>query len=231
MHPQYKSWEHHLLSPEDAKLRTPTTSSSKADSAAGQSVASPEDRKAETAATPSDGETGAESASSPQTPTAASALRSPITFWNNHRQSRPLHHAHYHLRHRREESAEKPKATRGISELPPEIVIENIFNPHSGRVDGPFTYVAVIQEPEPEPVELRGEAEHHEQLLDGAVTAKNPRKGWMRRKTERKDTASTVNTGMLGGRSVSGLNTPAAASRNPSPPRLAKVASSTAVHA
>jgi hypothetical protein len=116
-----------------------------------------------------------------------------------------------------------PKKTPGIKEIDSLTIIEAIFNPAPGRVEGPFTYVPDVPV-EQEEEELRGEAEHHESLPDNGEVVVGKRMGWRRRKTERKDTVSSVMT--MGSRTVSGATSSttigasaSASARNPSPVR------------
>jgi len=120
-------------------------------------------------------------------------------------------------------------------------IIEAIFNPVPGRVEGPFTYVPDIPV-EQEEEELRGEAEHHESLPDNGEVVVGKRMGWRRKKTERKDTVSSVMT--MGSRTVSGVGSSSSATvvpsirntspvrggRGVSPGRMPRVGSSHAIH-
>ncbi|WWC65438.1 uncharacterized protein I303_108056 [Kwoniella dejecticola CBS 10117] len=51
------------------------------------------------------------------------------------------HHTHHLRRHHAHGHGHKHNHSGGISDLPPEIIIEAIFNPHPASVNGPFTYV------------------------------------------------------------------------------------------
>jgi hypothetical protein len=208
-YPQYKSYQHHLISAQDAKLRTPTASTSVTRNTLGQDTTTPDDRRAGTPGLGHEDET--EISVSPSTPTR--------NFW--HHRSR---HGHGHLWKRSTEGMSGPRKTPGIKEIDSMKIIEAIFNPVPGRVEGPFTYVpdVPVPDPEPEEEELRGEAEHHESLPDNGEVVVGKRTGWRRRKTERKDTVSSVMT--MGARTVSGAtsSTTIGAStntRNPSPVR------------
>jgi hypothetical protein len=198
MHPPYKTYE-----PQRGTTRTrkpgPTT-------LPGQRTSTPEERAG--------GGDETASSSSPQTPTAS---RSPITFWHNRHHSPRSHH--HHFRHLRKDRDEGPKKTRGIAELPPETIIENIFNPHTGHVDGPFTYVPVAVQPEPE---IRGEAEHYEQEDVGVVLPEKTRL-WRRRGKLR-----TVSSMTITGISKEG-DGPPIPGRGPSLPRTS-TGTSTLVH-
>lgn len=170
---------------------------------------------------------------SPSTPTRS--------FWNHRHHHR---HGHGHLWKRSTEATIGPKKTPGIKEIDSMKIIEAIFNPAPGRVEGPFTYVPDVPV-EQEEEELRGEAEHHESLPDnGEEVVVGKRMGWRRRKTERKDTVSSVMT--MGSRAVSGATssttlgaTATASTRNPSPVRggrgvspgrIPRIGSSHAIH-
>jgi len=120
-------------------------------------------------------------------------------------------------------------------------IIEAIFNPVPGRVEGPFTYVPDVPV-EQEEEELRGEAEHHESLPYNGEVVVGKRMGWRRKKTERKDTVSSVMT--MGSRTVSGVGSSSSATvvpsirntspvrggRGVSPGRMPRVGSSHAIH-
>ncbi len=59
---------------------------------------------------------------------------SPVRFF---RSNHP-HHSH-HIRDRDRNDITTPKS--GIHELPPEVIIEAVFNPHPATEEGPFTFV------------------------------------------------------------------------------------------
>jgi hypothetical protein len=220
-HYQYKSYEHHLLSPDDARLRTPAVTNNTEDS---HKTPTMDDFTPDTPGREGD-ET--EASNSPQTPTATP--RSARPFWNNHRPGRHHHHSPHHLRNRLDHAGTTRK-THGITEMDANYIIDNILNPHPGTEDGPFTFIPPIPEPEPEPeVELRGEAEHLERSPDDLPTNHSrPKLAWRRKKTERKDTVSSV---INIGRVVSSTGAGAGASRGTSPVRLPRCGSTNAIHA
>jgi len=167
---------------------------------------------------------------SPSTPTR--------NFWNH----RSRHGHGHHLWKRSSEGISGPRKTPGIKEIDSMKIIEAIFNPVPGRVEGPFTYVPDVPVPEPEEEELRGEAEHHETPPQDGEVVIGKRMGWRRRRTDRKDTVSSVMT--MGSRTVSGAGTSSStaagpSARNPSPVRsgrgvspgrIPRVGSSHAIH-
>ncbi|WWC72386.1 uncharacterized protein I206_106348 [Kwoniella pini CBS 10737] len=51
------------------------------------------------------------------------------------------HHTHHLRRHHGHGHGHKHNYSGGINDLPPEVIIEAIFNPHPANVDGPFTYI------------------------------------------------------------------------------------------
>lgn len=218
MYRQYKTYEHHLLSPEDVKSKTPTASTSGQGQPNGQDTSSPDDRRAETPGLSN--EDGTEISISPSTPTSRN-------FWN-HRSSR--HHGGHRSLWKTSaspsvETGTGSKKTPGIPETDVMKIIESIFNPIPGRENSPFTYIPTptpIQMPvERDQEELRGEAEHHElqsndnEAVIGNGNGNGKRIGWRRRKTERKDTVCSVMA--VGNRTVSSTTT--STTRNPSPTR------------
>ena len=224
-YPHYKTYEHHLMSPDDPKLKTPTASSSRHHHHTnGQDNTSPDDRRAETPGLGHDG--GTEATTSPHTPT--SNQTTPRGFWASHR-SRAAFYPHLRKRtnHNNNEDGADPQKIAGIPDMDAMTIIEAIFNPIPGRENTPFTYIPETP-PAPEvEEELTGEAEHHElQSHDGGDVAVGKRMGWRRRKTERRDTTSSVLT--VQPRHVS---TGGAAGRNPSPSRLPRCGSSRSIHA
>lgn len=228
-HYQYKSYEHHLLSPDDAKLRTPASAGRQPEDSHRTPTTddrTPNTPSTGTAPTTGRGDDETDASNSPQTP--KSTPRSAVAFWTNHRPHRYRHHHHHQIRNRLDQAG-ATKKTHGITEMDANAIIDSILNPHPGREDGPFTYVPIVPEPEPEPeVELRGEAEHYEQLPDEIPSNSRPKLGWRRRKTERKDTVSSV---INIGRVVSSTGQATGASRGTSPVRMPRSGSSNAIHA
>jgi hypothetical protein len=253
MLPQYKSYQHHLLSPEDARQRASTSTSTAsagtststprpnqtAGTGQGEGTTTPDDRRS---GTPGLGhghehEDGTEASSSPQTPTSKH-------FWGGHHGGHHHHRSRHHTSYLKKRVTEvEPRKTPGIPEMDAMAVIEAIFNPRPGTENTPFTYIP--DDPVAEQEELRGEAEHLEaqshpqsqvQQNDGNELVVGKRIGWRRRRTERRDTASSAMA--VNARTVSGAGgggggrnpSPVRGGRGTSPGKLPRVGSSTGIH-
>ncbi|WVF68150.1 hypothetical protein IAT40_002913 [Kwoniella sp. CBS 6097] len=143
---QYQSFEHHLLKPESQSRHGGSSSMNRdgSDGKGGHQSSSP----ASNHSSPSKHYQGASSALSP----------SPVILSLS-----KVHHHHRHHTHHIRGHARVPSKS-GIHDLPPEVIIEAIFNPHPASVEGPFTYV-----PEgPGYTDLAGEKEVLDQVVKDA---------------------------------------------------------------
>ncbi|WRT70516.1 uncharacterized protein IL334_007514 [Kwoniella shivajii] len=73
------------------------------------------------------------------------------------------HHTH-HLRKRNGGGGHRQTLSNGINDLPPEVIIEAIFNPHPANVNGPFTYIPASSNNS----ELQGEKEVWAKVINQA---------------------------------------------------------------
>lgn len=168
--PQYKTYDHHLLSPDDANFRPKGAMDLGAQSPVSASNSTPTQTQ-----TPTTGSTATVS---------GSAGRSMFHF-NRHHHHHHHHHRHLHLHDNRTK-------INGITELSPESVIEHIFNPYESHEESPFTYVAIPRAHdftlESPPTPLRDDEEHHEHAppTGEGEGGKNRLGGW-RRKHKDKD--------------------------------------------
>ncbi|WVR08459.1 hypothetical protein IAU60_005514 [Kwoniella sp. DSM 27419] len=141
---QYQSYEHHLLKPE-------TPPRGRTVKYAGTSG----DRGRSKSHSPASGQ------SSPRhgySPVSSKLGPSPIIL----SMSKVHHHHRHHTHHMR--GQRRTPSRSGIHDLPPEVIIEAIFNPHPASVEGPFTYV-----PEgPGQNDLAGEKEVLDQVVKDA---------------------------------------------------------------
>ena len=174
--PQYKTYDHHLLSPEDARFRP---KDGNLDLGAQSPINSGSTQQQ--SVTPTTGNTTA--SGSTATPTSGSASTASPT-----RSMFRLNHRHHHHHHRHLHTTDHRTKVNGITELSPESVIEHIFNPYESHEDSPFTYVAPPRQPVlmESPPALRDDEEHHEHAPpsgEGGEGMKNRLGGW-RRKTK-----------------------------------------------
>lgn len=127
----YKSFEHHLLKPDDAARRDRSSTSSSTDRH--QYREKDKDKEKE----------------------KRSRSTTIHLFRSNH------HHHSHHIRDR-DDDPTTPRS--GIHELPPEVIIEAVFNPHPATEEGPFTFV---------PASKLG-LDHEDALLDKVIDSADP---------------------------------------------------------
>ena len=112
----------------------------------------------------------------------------------------PVHFFRSHHHHIKSGNNARSSVDSGIHELPPEVVIEAVFNPHPATEEGPFTYVPVSKgqalEHEAAIVEMVLESAHAEagKSLDaeddranGGVNGNDHKFGWAGRMKARKE--------------------------------------------
>ncbi|OCF33610.1 hypothetical protein I316_04683 [Kwoniella heveanensis BCC8398] len=155
---QYQSFEHHLLKPEAQPRYQGGSSPMNRNGSGGDEYLS--SAPASNHSSPSKHQRGVASSTLSPSPVIMSLSK--------------VHHHHRHHTHHIRGHGRVPSKS-GIHDLPPEVIIEAIFNPHPASVEGPFTYV-----PEgPGHTDLAGEKEVLDQVLKdaGGDEGDNPPEG------------------------------------------------------